>query len=229
MAKTVVIHQPDFIPYPGFFHRLLHCDCFVLLDHVQFNRRGWHHRDKIKGLQGETWLSIPIRNIGKIKQIDKARIDNSTNWQKRHLNMLNSYYGKAKYFDKIFPAISAIYNQPVDLMTEFNYKFLKLLMELLDIRVDCFFSSDMQIQTKKNQMNVDIVRKIGGSRYFSGLGAKDYIDAELFKKNGIELVWQKYNAPVYPQLHGEFLPNLSSVDLLFNCGVEDSRKILRRC
>lgn len=228
MGKTVVIHQPDFIPYPGFFHRLLNCDYYVLLDHVQFNKRGWHHRDKIKGPQGEAWLSIPIQDIGKSKRINEAHIDNSTDWQKRHLNVLKSYYGKARYFSEIFPAIADIYNQPADLMVDFNYKFLKLLMELFDIKVEHCFSSDLHIQTKKNQMNIDIVKKVGGSRYLSGLGSKEYTDVELFRKNDVELIWQNFNLPVYPQLHGEFLPGLSSIDLLLNCGIEKSREIIRR-
>jgi hypothetical protein len=229
MSKTVVIHQPDFLPYLGFFHRLLKCDFFVILDHVQFNKRGWHHRDKIKGPQGETWVSIPIKNINKKQKINEAAIDYSTDWRKKHLNKLRSYYGKAKYFDELFFELEEIYKVEYKLMADFNIELLKFLMRAFDVKINFSLSSVLNIETMKDYMNIDIVKKVGGTRYLSGIGAKAYTDPDLFRKEGIELVWQDFKHPVYPQLHNDFIPYLSSIDLLFNCGVSKSREILRSC
>lgn len=229
MSKIVVIHQPDFIPYLGFFHRLLHCDHFVLLDHVQFNKRGWHHRDKVKGPKGPRWLTIPIDHKICFSKINEARINNYLDWRTSHLNIIRSYYRKTKYFYEIFPAIENIYRIGYDLMVDLNIAFLKFLFAIFSIDIDYSLSSSLNIGTHKSQAHIDIVKKIGGDTYLSGIGARDYMDSALFKDQGIKLKWQDFTHPVYPQLYGEFVPCLSSIDLLFNCGIEESRKILRRC
>ena len=229
MSKTVVIHQPDFLPYLGFFHRLIQCDYFVILDHVQFNKRGWHHRDKIKGPQGEKWISVPIKKINTLQRINEVFIDNSSDWKKRHLNMLKAYYGKAVHFNEVFQGIEDIYKENHEQMSDFNVALIKLLMDAFGIKMEFCMSSTLEVETAKDQMNIDIVKKVGGIRYLSGTGALAYTNPELFEKEHIELVWQDFTHPVYPQLHGPFIPFLSSIDLLFNCGIEKSREILRSC
>ena len=216
--KTVVIHQPDFLPYLGFFHRLLNSDTFVILDHVQLLKRGWHHRDLIKGPNKPIWLSVPIVNIKKIQTIKEAKIDYSQNWINKHLNRIQAYYQKACYFEKVFFEIQAIYKQRPELLVDLNIALLNYVMDYFSIRVQVCRSSEWDIQTYRNEMNIELVKKVGGSIYLSGVGAKEYLDLEMFQQSGIDVVWQNYHCRQYPQLHGDFVENLSCLDFIMNCG-----------
>ncbi|MCT7601878.1 WbqC family protein [Aliarcobacter butzleri] len=226
MSKTVVIHQPDFIPYLGFFHRLLHADLFVILNDVQFLRRGWHHRDRIKTKDGDKWLTIGIKKVPQNTSINEIFL-NDENWQLQHLNLIKQSYAKAKYFEEIFPFIDKLYSQKYEKMIDINLASIKMLLELFDINIGIVFSTEFRIQSKSNQLLVDLLLEIGATHYLSGIGAKDYYDNKPFEEANIKVLWQDFKHPVYPQLHGEFIPYLSSIDLLFNCGIEKSREILR--
>ncbi len=228
MSKIVVIHQPDFLPYLGFFHRLLYCDIFVVLDHVQFSKKGWHSRDKIKSPDGKAvWLTVPVKNKKGTRPINQVRIDNNTHWQKKHLNILISYFSKAPFFKEIYYAIETIYHTDFEYLIDNNIALINLLMDFFAIKVDVVFSSNMNVVTSKTQLNIDIVKLLNADGYLSGTGAKDYLDETLFIKESVELFWQDFRHPVYPQVNGDFIPFLSAIDLLFNCGINQSRKILR--
>ena len=224
--KTVVIHQPDFLPYLGFFHRLLHVDLFVVLDNVQFLRRGWHHRDKIKTPQGDSWISLGVVKSSQQTSINNIILSNN-DWKKKHLNIIKQNYKTSKYFDEIFPYIKELYSNNFEKMIDFNLKSISILMELFDIKINMEFSSKYNLNTRANELLVDILNEVDATHYLSGIGAKDYFKSEVFDKANIEVIWQNFKHPIYPQPYGEFIPYLSSIDMLFNCGVEESRKILR--
>jgi len=226
MSKTVVIHQPDFMPYLGFFHRLLYAEIFVILDNVQFLRRGWHHRDKIKINSGEKWLTIGVKKASQNTAI-KEIILNEDNWKEQHINLIKQNYKKAEYFTDIFPYIEKLYNKESNTMIDFNIASIEMLLELFDINIQKQFASKYKIKTVANELLVDILQATNATHYLSGIGAKDYFVSEPFEKANIEVIWQNFKHPIYPQLHGEFIPYLSSIDLLFNCGIEKSREILR--
>lgn len=226
MSKTVVIHQPDFLPYLGFFNRLLHSDLFVILNDVQFLRRGWHHRDMIKTKDGEKWITLGIKKAPQNTQINEIYL-NDENWQEQHLNLIKQSYAKAKYFEEIFPFIEKLYSQKYEKMIDINLASIKMLLELFDINIEIIFSIKFNLNSKSNQLLVDLLKRVGATHYLSGIGAKDYYDNKPFEEANIKVLWQDFKHPVYPQLHGEFIPYLSSIDLLFNCGIEKSREILR--
>lgn len=228
MKKTVVIHQPDFIPYLGFFHRLLRTDVFVILDDVQFLRRGWHHRDKIKTPMGEQWLSIGVVKTVQTTNINQIMLSN-TNWRQEHLNILTQNYKRAEYFNEVFPIIKGIYEQSYLSLFEFNFNFLKVLFTLFDINVKIEFSSTFDIHTTSNQRIVDILNAVQATHYLSGIGARNYYDPKPYEQAGINVIWQAFEHPIYPQLYGNFIPYLSCIDILFNCGIIKSREILRSC
>ena len=112
-------------------------------------------------------------------------------------------------------------------MVDFNLYAIKLLLNIFDINIKIYFSSEFNLKTKSNQLLVDLLEKVNATHYLSGIGAKNYHKDEPFKEANIKVVWQDFKHPVYPQLHGEFIPYLSSIDLLFNCGIKKSREILR--
>lgn len=227
--KTVVIHQPDYLPYLGFFHRLLHADLFILLDHVQFvtnGSRSWTHRDKIKTAQGDRWLTVGVQKAPLGTPINAMQLAD-TNWRIQNLNLFRENYRNAPYFAELFPRIQTLYETPCNLLTEFNVASIELLMEWFAIDIPRAYSSAMQPEGSKNELLVDLLKKVGADRYLSGVGARDYFIEEPFSSAGIQVQWQDFKHPIYPQQFGEFIPYLSSIDLFFNCGIEESRKILR--
>lgn len=231
MSKTVVIHQPDFLSYLGFFHRLLHADQFIILDHVQFvkSNRSWTHRDKIKTLNGDAWLTVSVKKCPRDTAINQVQLSENEIWRESNLNLLKQNYGKAPFFDEVHPYVESLYGKTHSRLIDFNMSSIHMLCDLFAIEIDMVFSSDLDCHSRKNELLVEILSKVGATHYLSGLGARDYFDPEPFSAADIEVVWQDFPHPVYPQLHGDFMAGLSSIDLLYNCGIEKSKTILREC
>ena len=228
--KIVVIHQPDFIPYLGFFDRLLKADIFVVLDNVQYVRnssRAWTARDKIRTRQGEKWIKIGTKKAPLETNINEILISEQNNWRTTHLNLIMENYKTAKYFDEVFPFIQEIYNFQCDYLADFNRNAIKILMGLFDIKIQTVIASDLDVCGKNNELVINIVKKLGCTKYLSGVGARDYYVPELYEQAGIEVIWQDFKHPVYKQQYEGFIPYLSSIDMLFNCGIEESRRLLR--
>lgn len=226
--KIVVIHQPDFMPYLGFFHRFLHADFYIALDHVQFvhSNRSWTHRDKIKTSQGEKWLTISVKKAPRDTSIDRIELAD-TDWRQDNLRLLEQNYRKALCYNELMPEIERLYAQPFHLLRDFNMASIELLMDMLDVRIPWVWSSGLHPQGAKNELLVNLLQKVDATHYLSGVGARDYFQPEPFAEAGIEVVWQDFTHPVYAQQFGEFMPYLSALDVLFNHGVAASREILR--
>jgi len=229
MSKTVVIHQPDFAPYLGFFHRFLEADLYVVLDHVQFvyGSRAWTHRDKIKTPTGEKWLTLSVKKTPRGTAINEIEFSQDKNWREDNIQLIYSNYKDAKFYPEILSEVEKLYSYTGNSLLEFNMNSIELLMDLLDVRIPTVYSSSLDPEGHKNELLVDLLRKVDATHYLSGVGAKDYFDANPFTESGIEIIWQNFTHPIYPQLHNEYIPYLSSFDILFNCGVTQSRKILR--
>jgi len=229
MTKTAVIHQPDFLSYLGFFQRFLSADLYIALDCVQFVKntsKAWQNRDKIKTPQGEKWLTVAIQKISSGTKINEVLLSTS-DWRKDHLNLLQENYRQAPYFADIYPYLQELYSFQCIKMMDFNLESINLMLKLFDIKINTILASSLNPQGKNNTLLVDILSKTGCNYYLSGKGAEAYYDPKPFEAAGIKVIWQNFNHPVYPQLHGEFIPYLSAIDLLFNCGIEKSRQILR--
>lgn len=215
--KVVVIHQPDFLPWLGFFHRWKRCDLYIVLDDVQFLRRGWHHRDKIKTAAGVHWLTVPVMKKGKYRQlIREVEIDYSTDWCNKHLKTIEVNYKRACAYDYYIEKISGIYNKRPRYLMELNLFLLELMTEELGISVPFVLASDYSVTSSSTRRLVELIKAVGGTHYLSGTGSREYLDESVFEMHGIVLNWQQFNHPVYPQLHGEFVPGLSVLDFLMN-------------
>ena len=227
--KIVVINQPDFMPYLGFFDRLLKADVYVVFDNVQYVRgcRSWTARDKIKTLSGEKWLSIGIKKPPFGTAINEVMMRKDSEWRTDHLNRIRENYKKSEYYDEILPYIEDLYAFQCERMVDFNMRSIRMLMGLFDIQIETIMASGLKAEGKSNELIINIVKELGCHRYLSGIGARDYYVPELYEQAGIEVIWQAFEHPVYPQQYGGFIPYLSSIDLLFNCGIEKSRRILR--
>ncbi|MGR9073096.1 MAG: WbqC family protein [Gammaproteobacteria bacterium] len=216
--KTICIHQPDFAPYLGFFHRLLMSDRLILLDDVQFIRRGWHHRDRIKSRNGPAWLTLSLKKDHYHQQIRHMRLSDNPEWIDKSLNLLAECYRQAPYFDELFPRIEAVYRYGFTRMIEFNRELLELAFEYFDINIPVDYASRYSIKSAGSQRLLELVRSVDGTSYLTGTGSKNYLDEQLFTTQGVKVTWQQFNHPVYPQLYGEFVPMLSCFDVMFNCG-----------
>jgi len=231
MSRTAVIHQPDFMPYLGFFDRLLHADVFVLLDNAQYvnaTSRSWTNRDKIKTPQGERWITVSVKKAPRDTAINRIELSDHVDWRGDHLNLLRQNYRKAAFFDEIYPRLEAFYARPFTLLADFNRASIEFLLELFDIHIEIVLAGTLKASGRSNELLVEILKEIGADRYLSGVGARAYFRPEPFEQARIEVKWQDFLHPVYPQLHGDFIPYLSSIDLLLNCGIARSREILRK-
>jgi hypothetical protein len=231
VSKTVVVHQPDFLPYLGFFHRFLHADTYVALDHVQFVQHSagaWTHRDKIKTRQGEAWLSLSVKKCTLDTAIKDVTLSDQSSWKASNLNLLRENYGKAPFFAQMFSRLESLYNNRFERMVSFNLALIDMVCDLLNIRIERINSSDLDVAGRKSDMVAAIVGEVGGTRYLSGKGAAAYHDQTPFEGRGIEVIWQRFEHPVYPQQFGNFIPYLSVIDALFNCGPDETSAMLRR-
>lgn len=226
MTKTVVIHQPDYAPYLGFFERFVSADLYIVLDHVQFSSSGWTHRDKIKTPQGEKWLSISISNASLGTPINEIRLSDRIDWACNNLNLIRQNYRNADHFDEIFSLIEPLYEDLPTLLADFNIRMIDVLTDRLGVRVPHVLSSDLSPRGVKNELLIDLLYKVGATRYLSGTGARSYMQPEVFAAAGIEVVWQSFEHPVYRQQFGEFIPYLSILDALLNCGVEKTQQLI---
>ncbi len=211
----VTIHQPDFLPWLGFFDRWQKSDLYIILDGVQFLRRGWHHRDKIKTREGAMWLTVPVVKKGQYHQLFRdVNIDNDTNWRDKHLKTIELNYKKAPNFELCFEKIREIYDKQHLFLIDLNMELLHFVAVELRITTHFVFASDYKITSTSTQRLIDLVRAVDGTDYLTGLGSKDYLDESLFKKENIIVLWQEFQHPIYSQLHGEFVPMLSCLDYL---------------
>lgn len=225
----VAILQPSYLPWLGFFEQMSHSDKFVLLDDVQYTRRDWRNRNRIRVKEGWAWLTVPVLQKSKFSQsLLETRIDNSVSWRKKHLESLRQHYCKAPFFEKYFPRCQQVYEKDWTFLFDLCQETIHLLKEEIGIDTPLLRSSEMKTCGEKTQRLISICRELGATHYLSGEAASDYIEEEDFTSQGIELEYQKYQHPVYPQRYPGFEPYLSTIDLLFNCG-EQSLNILKQC
>lgn len=192
MDKIISIHQPDFLPWLGFFEKIARSNTFVILDDVQYLRRGFHNRDKILVNENVQWVSVPTINKGKYKMLIKdVEIDNSTGWKKKFLKTIIYNYKKKKNFELYFPEFEKIFNLNHKFLIDLNISLINFFLKKFNIEnKKIIFSSSMSINSKKSEKILNIVKELNGSKYITGLGSKNYLEIEIFKKNNIDILWQ---------------------------------------
>ena len=213
----VTIHQPDFLPWLGFFDRWKKSDLFIILDDVQFIRRGWQHRDKIKTAQGIKWLTVSVKKKGNyLSQLRHIKLNNNIDWKKQHIELIQNSYGNTKNFLSIFKNLKKIYLKNHILLIDLNMDLLKYCAQRLSIKTPFIFSSALNIKSFGTQRLVELVNSVGGDKYLTGTGAKEYLEENLFQNKNIKVLWQKFEHPVYNQMYGTFEKKLSVIDYFFN-------------
>lgn len=218
MGKRIAISQSNYIPWKGYFDFINAVDEFVLYDEVQYTKRDWRNRNRIKTPHGLKWLSIPVVG-GRSHAINEVKIADPC-WYEKHWTIIRHMYGKAPHFNSYADDIATLYegaNQ--EMLSEINHHFLKGINELLGITTPLSWSTDYNSEGGKSKRLLSICKRAGADVYVSGPAAKSYLDTALFLDEGITVEWMDYDGyKIYPQLHGEFEHAVSVIDLLFNTG-----------
>lgn len=216
----IAIHQPNFLPWIGFFDKMDQADTFVILDEAAHsNSSSDTNRNKIKTPKGAIWLTVPLtkREI----PINEVRIDNSQHWKEKHWETIEKNYKKSKYWNEYKESFEQIYHTHWEKLIDLNMAIINHIKTLLNLNTTIKLESDLQKDFGKGHTRIlNIVKHLNGKIYLSGTGAKAYNNEKEFKENQIELIYQDFNHPTYPQSWGDFIPNLSIIDMIFHCGPE---------
>jgi len=225
----VSIHQPAYLPWLGYFHKLALSDVFVVLDKTQFEKNSFINRNKIKTAQGWMWLTVPVETAGKFKNnmLTETKIINRVPWAKKHWKSIELNYSKAPFFNEYADEIKEFYKKEWTYLTDLCYEMLKYFVKTLGITTTLVLSSEMKnVEGFKTDLVINICKELGATTYISGVMGRDYLNEEKFRNENIKLVYQNYKHPRYTQLFGKFEPYMSIIDLLFNYGPESLNIIM---
>ncbi len=221
----VAIHQPHYVPWLGYLDRMAKADLFIVLDHVQFERRNYQNRTRIR-LEGESkWLTVPVVQLSQKESVVDKRVDNSESgsraWGPNHFKTLKYAYRKAPFFAQYEPRLREILEARWDKLVDLDLAMLDFLREAFEVRTPIRRSSTMKAQGARSELLLNLCTEVGpGSVFLGGLGgSREYLDQQAFAAAGIGVQWQQFTHPIHEQCGGgEFIPGLTALDLLFNCG-----------
>lgn len=221
----VSIRQPGYLPYVGFFKKIQSCDIFVYLDDVQYERGDWDNRNQIKTSDGSLFLTVPIHNkLG--QKLKDAKIVSTHDWQKKHLEGIKNNYQRCDYFSTYWDDVSSIISNNWEKLIDLNLELIEYFNKKLDLQTKTVRSSSFDISNSGSEKLLKICQKLNASIYLSGELGKNYLDEDLFNQNNIDVIFEKFQHPVYTQRFDDFIPNMTILDLLFNEG-ENSKKIIQ--
>jgi len=218
--KKIAIVQSNYIPWKGYFDLINMADEFVLFDDVQFTRRDWRNRNKIKTPQGLKWLSIPIDIKGKFFQkVNEARVANN-DWSVNHWQTIKQFYANTPYFKDYKDLFENFYmNNQEEQLSVINARLIEIVNSILGIGTKITWSSDYELVEGRTEKLLSICQQAGADFYLSGPAARDYLDESLAQEMGIKVIWMNYlGYPEYSQLHPPFEHGVSILDLIFNAG-----------
>ena len=219
----MVVLQPGYLPWLGFFDQLRRADVFVYYDDVQYDKHGWRNRNRIKTQHGPGWLTVPVRHSGQgFPNILDIELDARTPWARKHLASVRQAYARAPFLGRYLPALEELLQRKWERLVDLDLACADLMAEWFGLRRRIERSSRLGIGGAGSDRLLNICRHFSASTYVSGDAAQAYLDLGLFEQHGVTVEWQRFVHPAYPQLHGEFVPYLSALDLLFNCGDDSS-------
>lgn len=215
----VAIVQSNYIPWKGYFDLIASVDEFILYDAAQYTHRDWRNRNKIKTPIGTRWLTVPVRTKGLDRPSIRAVQIDGTEWARAHWRAIKSNYARAPYFNEFNSAFEHIYSTAPSSLSTLNAVLIRSVCELIGIKTRISCDQDYRFVEGKSSRAADLCVEIGATTYVSGPAAKDYLDESVLGSRGVAVEWFDYGGyPEYPQLWGEFVHEVSILDLLFNCG-----------
>jgi hypothetical protein len=218
--KRVAISQSNYLPWKGYFDVINSVDEFILFDDMQYTRRDWRNRNRIKTPQGVGWLTIPVEVKGRYFQKISETVVCDPRWAEDHWKSIRHCYAKAAYFDEYSKPLEELYKGCQETyLSLINYRFLETVCRLLGIQTKLTWSMQYSLTEGKTERLVDLCRQAHADVYVSGPAARDYILPELFAREGIELLYADYGGyPEYRQLYPPFVHHVTVIDLLLNEG-----------
>ncbi len=222
----IAIHQPQYMPWLGFFYKMDSADIFVLLDDVQYKKNEWQNRNQLRNAEGAQWITVPV-HVDFGQKISEVKIDNSKPWKEKHLKSLEMNYSHAAFFTDYFPLFEKEFAKDWEYLVNLNITFIEEFKKALGIGTEIVKSSSLNVETKSTERLIDICKALNADTYIAGPGCRDYMDTGLFDANDIGLEIQEYTHPEYKQVFDGFEPFMSVVDLLF-CHGKDSLEIIRK-
>jgi hypothetical protein len=227
----VIILQPSYIPWRGYFDQIGRADLFVFYDDVQYDKHGWRNRNQIKTHQGKQWITIPVHSKGVTQGglIKDVQIDWSKPWAKSHLKTLTIAYSKAPYFKKYVPLLESIYERRDEYLADFTIETSILLARELGFTATQFMRSSQLsgLDGQKTDRVLSVLKQVGATHYITGPSAGSYMEPEKFAAAGIPFEYMQYNYPEYSQLYPPYDPYVSVLDLLFMVGAEAREYIVQ--
>ncbi|MGD6808900.1 MAG: WbqC family protein [Candidatus Bathyarchaeia archaeon] len=227
--STLIVsgHQPNYLPWLGFFDKMQTSDLFIIEDDVQFERQGFTSRNKIKTIDGVRWLSVPIKHAMLPMKIKDVEISNEGEpaWASRHWLTLKHSYCKAPFWRDYCSFFEDTYAHKWVKLIDLNMHLIRGIMSFLDIKTPLVKGSTLGVSGHKNELVLAQCKAVGADTQLAGIGGKCYINPERFEEEGIKLCFQNFHHPYYPQLHGDFASNLSVVDFLFCSGSKEWKKM----
>jgi hypothetical protein len=215
----VAIHQPNYLPWLGWFAKAAQADVFVLLDDVQFEKGGYTNRVEVKTAAGRTRLTVPVQTsaAGEIPRIDELLVAADGRWVARHAKTLVQSYGRSPGWSALGPRVVEVLESGEKRLAAVNTRLIRLLLDALAIPTRVVRASELGPRTERGSAGLaEVCRRVGASAYLSGAGGRSYNDSDVFGAAGVALVYSAFEHPVYAQPRGAFESGLSAVDLLFS-------------
>ncbi len=211
----VLITQSNYLPWKGYFDAINRADCFVVYDEMQYTRRDWRNRNRIKSKDGLKWLTIPVHNNYGRDKISEVQIA-ERKWRDKHPALLKASYGNMPYFEEVMEWLMPVYKSEEIYLSRINRMFINQINQYLEIETQILDSADFKLLGNRSEKLLNIVRELGADVYLTGLSARNYLDEALFEKAGVHVEYLDYsNYKEYPQAFGPFIHEVSIVDLLF--------------
>ncbi len=225
-TRIVTIHQPETLPWMGFFNKMIMADHYIILDNVDFRKNYFQNRNQILTKQGPSFLTVPI-DCKKFKKIKDIRIVNQQKWQKKQLSSIAQSYSKSPFYNQHKDFLESLYTTEYVNLIDFNMDVITYVRKVLDISTPLSLASNYEISTSSTELLLDLCKKENATHYLAGKDGINYLEPELFKSAGIEIVFQDFSVPEYKHFNQNmFFPYMSVFDLLFNHESKEARILI---
>lgn len=228
--RIVAIHQPNFLPWLGYFDKLARCDVFVLLDTVQFPKKSgtWMNRVKLLVSGEPAWITVPVvRAYHGLRRIDEMEIDESRPWRRKLLQTIEQSYRRAPHFEETMPLVADIIQHDAALLADYNEAGVRRLAAAVGLDAGKFTrASTLNVSGTATNLLIAITHELRGDNYLAGGGAAGYQEDEKFAAAGVGLRYQAFEHPTYPQVAAQPQHGLSIVDALMHCGTAGTGRLI---
>lgn len=215
---AVSIHQPNFLPWTKLLAKIALSDVHIVYDTAQYTRTEYHARQRMKNQSGGTsWLSVPVAHTGDRQWLCDVRIDQRQNWRRGHLKHLKVHYRRTPHFDELYDLVREVYRRDHDRLVDHNLDLTTELCRYLGVETQILRASDLDVPVPEDRQErlLELVRSVGGDTHLTSSGTSYSVDWAPFHRAGVPVLEQVFEHPVYAQPHGEFVPGLGVLDLLF--------------